>query len=187
MPRRLRTAPAGRLFEKAPAPRKTFTLAAKAEGQVHNLPLAGVAYPCHPSSPKRLYLPLRANLHRQVWGLDSVPAPLTAKPHQLFGAAGGAGGNALQRLPSSSQQRRRFCPYNGEASTGADGTSASQAGRRSRRTGQNDGCQGNKGGDFPQGNTTRPLTDGKPERQEKQGLSITGVWGEVFALISKCL
>ena len=26
--------------------------------------------------------------------------------------------------------------------------------------------------------TTRPLTDGKPERQEKQGLSITGVWGE---------
>ena len=61
---------------------------------------------------------------------------------------------------------------------GADGTSASRW-RRSRRTGQNDGCQGNKGGDFPQGNTTRPLTDGKPERQEKQGLSITGGVGEV--------
>jgi len=36
--------PAGRLFEKSPLhPAKTFTLAAKAEGQVHNLPLAGVA------------------------------------------------------------------------------------------------------------------------------------------------
>ena len=61
---------------------------------------------------------------------------------------------------------------------GADGTSASRW-RRSHRTGQNDGCQGNKGGDFPQGNTTRPLTDGREaKRQEKQGLSITGVWGE---------
>ena len=33
-----------RLFEKSPLhPAKTFTLAAKAEGQVVNLPLAGVA------------------------------------------------------------------------------------------------------------------------------------------------
>jgi len=36
--------PAGRLFEKSPLhPAKTFTLAAKAEGQVVNLPLAGIA------------------------------------------------------------------------------------------------------------------------------------------------
>jgi hypothetical protein len=59
-------------------------------------PCRGSVIRVTPSSPKRLYLPLRANLHRQVWGLDSVPAPLTAKPHQLFGAAGGAGGDALQ-------------------------------------------------------------------------------------------
>ena len=40
---------------------------------------------------------------------------------------------------------------------------------------------------FPQGNTTRPLTDGKPERQEKQGAFDYGGVGAKFALISKCL
>ena len=59
-------------------------------------------------------------------------------------------------------------------------------GGSNRRTGQNDGCQGNKGGDFPQGNTTRPLTDGKPERQEKQGAFDYGGVGR-SPYISKCL
>jgi len=85
--------PAGRLFEKSPLhPAKTFTLAAKAEGQVVDLPLAGVSViRVTPSSPKRLYLPLRANLHRQVWGLDSVPAPY-GEATSAFWSGGGCRG-----------------------------------------------------------------------------------------------
>ena len=45
---------------------------------------------------------------------------------------------------------------------------------RNHRTGQNDGCQGNKGGDFPQGNTTRPLTDGKPNGKEAGAFDYGG-------------
>ena len=41
-----------------------------------------------------------------------------ATPHQLFGAAGGAGGKALRRLAERRQQRNRFSPYNGRAGSG---------------------------------------------------------------------
>lgn len=111
--------PAGRLFEKSPLhPAKTFTLAAKAEGQVVDLPLAGVSViRVTPSSPKRLYLPLRANLHRQVWGLDSVPAPY-GEATSAFWSGGGAGGTPCKKPSSSRYQRRRFLPYNGKATPG---------------------------------------------------------------------
>ena len=141
-----------------------------------NLPLAGVIR-VTPSSPKRLYLPLRANLHRQVWGLDSVPCSFNGEATSAFWSGGGAGGTPCKGYRAAASSG------GGSARTMAKrqrGLMVHQlpCRRRSRRTGQNDGCfKGTRGGDFPQGNTTRYLTDGKPERQEKQGLSITGVWG----------
>ena len=93
-----------------------------------------------------------------------------------FGAAGGAGerpAKATEQQPAAAA----VLPVQWRSVNGGLMVHQLPVGGVAR-TGQNDGCQGNKGGDFPQGNTTRPLTDGKPERQEKQGLSITGVWGE---------
>lgn len=138
MPRRLRTAPQqGGFFEKSPLhPAKTFTLAAKAEGQVVDLPLAGVSViRVTPSSPKRLYLPLRANLHRQVWGLDSVPAPYGEATSAFWSGGGVQGGTPCIAFQLPLCSGGGFARTMAKRQRGADGTSASRW-RRSRRTGK---------------------------------------------------
>lgn len=142
-------------------------------------PCRGSVIRVTPSSPKRLYLPLRANLHRQVWGLDSVPAPLTAKPHQLFGAAGGCRGGTPCKPFAHHHPAAAVLPVQWQDANGGLMFSSASRWRRSRRTGQNGGCQvapiGGRVEIFAPGeNTTRYLTDGKPERTGERQTSGNG-------------